>query len=115
MPSPSELLLHRLAVADPATAAQLVHELRNSDDSSVLVAVALFADEPSALLQRAKALATSSRDRQCVAIAAAYVDGDRDRVELLARDHLVDHPENVLVAWIAAAAQHLTPTRKEQS
>ncbi|HEV2927521.1 MAG TPA: hypothetical protein VGW74_02425 [Propionibacteriaceae bacterium] len=38
------------------------------------------------------------------AIAAAYGAGDDDRVDALARDHLVDHPDHLLVAWIAAGA-----------
>jgi hypothetical protein len=37
-----------------------------------------------------------------VAIATAHLRGERDLVDALARDHLVDHPDNVLVAWIAA-------------
>jgi hypothetical protein len=39
-----------------------------------------------------------------VAIAAAHHRGDRELVDALARDHLVDHPDNVLVAWIADAS-----------
>lgn len=31
-------------------------------------------------------------------------DGDRDLVDALARDHPVDHPHRLLVAWIAAGA-----------
>jgi hypothetical protein len=41
-----------------------------------------------------------------VAIATAHLRGHRDLVDALARDHLVDHPDNVLVAWIAAASHH---------
>ena len=46
----------------------------------------------------------TTRDRQLVAIAAAHLDGDHDRVHTLARDHLADHPDHLLVAWIAATA-----------
>ncbi len=38
-----------------------------------------------------------------VAVAAAYLAGDADRALLLARDHLADHPDGLLVAHIAAA------------
>ena len=38
-----------------------------------------------------------------MAIASAHLAGDRDRVDALARDHLVDYPDSILVAWIAAA------------
>jgi hypothetical protein len=39
-----------------------------------------------------------------VAIATAHLRGERELVDALARDHLVDHPDNVLVAWIARAS-----------
>jgi hypothetical protein len=115
VPADPDNVLHLLAVADEATVARLIDELRHSDEPSVLVAVALFAPEPAGVLRRAIAAATTSRDRQTVAIAAAYLAGDRDLVGALARDHLVDHPDSVLVAWIATAAQHLTHNPKEQS
>ncbi len=44
------------------------------------------------------------------AAAAAHLAGHRNRVETLARDHLADHPDSVLVAWIAAAARTSTVT-----
>jgi hypothetical protein len=62
-------------------------------------------------MARAKVRAATTRDRQLVAIATAHLRGDRDLVDALARDHLVDHPDNVLVAWIAGASQ----STKEQA
>ena len=65
-------------------------------------------------------MAGNTRDRQLVAIAAAYLAGDSDRVDALARDHLVDHPDSLLVAWIAAGAAdypltlHSPPTEQEK-
>ena len=56
------------------------------------------------LLDAAAAIAETTRDRQLVAIAAAHLDGDTDRVDALAREHLVDHPDSVLAARIAAAS-----------
>jgi hypothetical protein len=67
-----------------------------------LVAAALVAADPSALIARAAAAAISTRDRQLVAVASAHLRGDDDRTLLLARDHLADHPDDVLVAHIAA-------------
>ena len=55
-------------------------------------------------LDRAVAVATSRRDRQVVAIARARLVDDDDLVDALARDHLVDHPDSLIVAWIASAA-----------
>ena len=49
-----------------------------------------------------------------MAIATAHLRGERDLVDALARDHLVDHPDNVLVAWIAAASHRSTdPARPD--
>ena len=70
----------------------------------ILVAAALFAPDGDGLLARAGSVAATTRDRQLVAIAAAHLRGERDLVDALARDHLVDHPDSVLVAWIAGAS-----------
>ncbi|WP_028065762.1 hypothetical protein [Solirubrobacter soli] len=78
---------------------------RESRDPALLVAAALSAPDADALLARASALATSERDRQLVAIAAAHLRGERDLVDALARDHLVDYPDSVLAAWIAHKEQ----------
>ena len=58
--------------------------------------------EPAALLVRAAKKAATTRDRQLVAIATAYVNDDADLLDALARDHLSDHPDNILAAWIAS-------------
>ncbi|NMO49607.1 hypothetical protein HH310_00105 [Actinoplanes sp. TBRC 11911] len=57
------------------------------------------------LLAAAQATAVTPRDRQTVAIARAYLAGDLDRVDVLARDHLAEHPDNDLVRRIAASAR----------
>jgi hypothetical protein len=101
----SEQLIHRLVVGDGAAIAAIVESSRTSDDPMILVAAALFAADGDGLLARAGALAATTRDRQLVAIATAHERGDRDLVDALARDHLVDHPDNVLVAWIAGASR----------
>ena len=103
-----DLLIRRFIAGDPAAAGDLVALAARCDDPALLVAAALV--EPD-LLDRAAAAAVTTRDRQVVAIAAAHLAGDGDRVHVLARDHLVDHPDNLLVAWIAGA----TRTVKEQS
>jgi hypothetical protein len=74
---------------------------RDSDDPAALVAAALYSPDARLLLDRAAEVATTTRDRQLVAIAAAHLRGERDVVDALARDHLVDHPDSVLAAWIA--------------
>lgn len=113
-----EQLLHELVVGDRAAVATIVAASRTSEDPTILVAAALFAPSVGYLMARAQALAASTRDRQLVAIAAAHLRGERELVDALARDHLVDHPDNVLVAWIAgashAAADPSTPTSHQE-
>ena len=70
-----------------------------------LVERALATPSRPELLRRSEEAADSARDRQVVAIAAAYLLGDTDRVLLLARDHLADHPDSVIVSRIAALTQ----------
>jgi len=111
-PSPPGHLLHRLVVGDDAAIAAIVDASRTSDDPLILVAAALFAPDGDGLLARAAGVAATTRDRQVVAIAAAHRRGERELVDALARDHLVDHPDNVLVAWIAGAS-HNQPSSKE--
>jgi hypothetical protein len=99
-------VLHRLVVGDDSAVAAIVEASRTSDDTSTLVAAALFAPDGDGLLARAERTAATTRDRQLVAIAAAHRRGERELVDALARDHLVDHPDSVLAAWIADASNH---------
>jgi hypothetical protein len=64
------------------------------------------ADRP---LQRAAALAVDARARRTVAVALGYLAGDPDRALLLARDHLADHPADLLVAHVAARLEGPQP------
>jgi ABC-type uncharacterized transport system ATPase subunit len=99
-----EQLIHQLVVGDAAAITTIVEASRTSDDPLILVAAALFARDGADLVARARGVATTTRDRQLVAIAGAHLDGERELVDALARDHLADHPDNVLVAWIAGAS-----------
>ena len=45
-----------------------------------------------------------SRERQVVAIARFHLEGGLELVDALARDHLVDHPDSLIVSWIASGA-----------
>jgi len=97
-----ETLLRRLVGGDPDVAADIVDRATRDDAPALLVAAALVSAVPGALLTRAAEGATSTRDRQLVAIATAHLKDDEDLLDALVRDHLTDHPDNVLVAWIAA-------------
>ena len=70
-------------------------------DLELLVAAALLSDDGDRMLTAAGALADTTRDRQLIAIATAHRRGEQELVDALARDHLVDHPDSVLVAWMA--------------
>jgi len=98
---------------DDSAVEAIVEAARGGGEPSVLAAAALFVPDGDALLARAAASATTTRDRQLVAIATAHRRGDRQLVDALAREHLVDHPDSVLVAWIAEASQRQTSTTKE--
>jgi hypothetical protein len=82
---------------------------------SVVVAAALLAALFPDLLAQAMQSATTTADRQFVAIAAAHLAGDHDRVEALARDHLLDHPSRPLLAWIVDRSRAHTdePTNEQ--
>lgn len=114
-----EQLLHQLVVGDAAAIAAIVDASRTSEDPAVLVAAALFTPDGARLLDRAGGLAATTRDRQLVAIASAHLRGERDLVDALARDHLVDHPDSLLVAWIAGESHRTTTsttdTRNQES
>ncbi|GAA1254632.1 hypothetical protein GCM10009677_00480 [Sphaerisporangium rubeum] len=95
----SDTLIRRLIAGDPAG---VLDRARSSDEPDLLVAAALADPAARDMLTRAARLAAGTRERQLVAIAAARLAGDRDRVEVLCREHLADHPGDLLVAWIAA-------------
>ena len=115
MPAEPENVIHQLAVGGDSAIAEIIARAQASDDVTTMVAAAMFAPVPGDLLHRAAALAETTRDRQVVAIAVAHVAGDTDQVDALARDHLVDHPDSVLVAWISANTYPDRDTRKDQS
>jgi hypothetical protein len=99
----SEHLVRRLVSGDEATIVAIVNASQTSEDPLILVAAALFSDDGDALLARAESAAQTTSERQLVAIASAHVRGESALVDALAREHLVEHPDSVLVAWIAGA------------
>ncbi len=115
MPAEPDDVIHQLVVGGAAAIAEIIEQAHTTDDVTTIVAAVLFAAAPGDLLDRAAAVATTTRDRQVVAIAVAHVAGDADRVDTLARDHLVEHPASVLVAWIIASSHPQSPTRKDPS
>jgi hypothetical protein len=103
-PAETETLVRQLISGDPAAAVAILTHAATSTEPLVLTAAALLDPTAPGLLARATAAATRRQDRQITALAAAHLAGDRDRVTALAREHLLDHPDSVLAAWIAAGA-----------
>jgi hypothetical protein len=103
-----EHLVRRLVSGDEATIAAIVEASQAGEDPLILVAAALFSSDGAALLARAERAATTTPERQLVAIAGAHLRGERELVDALAREHLVEHPDSVLVAWIANASLEAT-------
>jgi hypothetical protein len=101
----ADKLIRQLVGGDPAATVRILDRARTSQEPIILVAAALIDPTAQDLLTRAGESAATTRDRQLVAVAAAHLSGDNDRVDTLARDHLVDYPDSILVAWIAAAAK----------
>lgn len=95
-----EKLLRRLVGGDEAARAEILDRAGTTDSSALLVAAALVGGDSGFLVQAAENAATT-RERQLVAIAAAHLNDESDLLDALVRDHLSDHPDNVLVAWIA--------------
>ena len=108
-----DLMIRRAIGGDEAAIAWIAAQADVSPIPGV-VAMAALLERQAAWIDRAVALAMTSRDRQVAAIAGAHLRGDRDLVDALARDHLVDHPDSVLVAWIASdAAGRAGPTQAD--
>jgi hypothetical protein len=109
MPDDIHLLIRRLIAGD-AEARSRIQTLAGSGGSpTVLVAAALVSRDSDELLARAAAAATTTRDRQLVAVTAAHLADDEELLDALVRDHLADHPDSILAAWIAG--QHPRPGR----
>lgn len=99
----------RRAIGGDAVATAWIAERATMSSVPSVVAMAALLDPDTVPIERAVALATTTRDRQITAIAAAHLRGEHDLVDALARDHLVDHPDSVLVAWIASRADRPHP------
>lgn len=94
----------RQAIGGDASSISWVLAQADTIDDPIVIALAALLDRHPKRLTRADGVASTSRDRQVVAIARAHLDGDSERVDALARDHLVDYPDSLIVSWIASDA-----------
>jgi hypothetical protein len=96
----TDALLHRLIGDHPDAPAEVLAAAPDSTSTPLLVAAGLLAADLG-LLARAAEHADGTRDRQLVALGQAHVRGDAELLHVLVRDHLSEHPDNLLAAWIA--------------
>ncbi|MFN0029988.1 MAG: hypothetical protein ACKV2O_22770 [Acidimicrobiales bacterium] len=104
-PRDIDTVIRRIIGGDVGTRCWIRRRSDSLTDPRLLIMAALLDPHP-ARIERALAACGTTGDRQAVAIAVAHLRGDHQLVDALARDHLVDHPGSVLVAWIAAGAVH---------
>jgi hypothetical protein len=98
-----ERTIARAIGGDPDAIGWIQSHADSSVEPTVIAIAALLEGRPERIGQ-ALAVAVTSRDRQLVAIADAHLRGDHQLVDALARDHLADHPDSFMVAWIASDA-----------
>jgi hypothetical protein len=93
-------LLHRLVGGDPDAVTEVLARAGTTDSASVLVAAAMLTRDTHHL-DRATKIAVSVRERQLVVLADTYLRGNSDLLDVLVREHLAEHPDHLLAAWIA--------------
>lgn len=94
----------RQAIGGDVDAIAWITAEADTTDTAVLIVMAALLEQQPTRLDRAGAVASTSRDRQVVAIARSHLGGERELVDALARDHLVDHPDSLIIAWLASGA-----------
>jgi hypothetical protein len=95
--------LRRLIGDHPDAPAEILDLAAESTSTPLLVAAAIVTNDRQRL-NRATRHAATTRDRQLVALADAHLRGDTELLDALVRDHLSEHPDNLLAAWIAGRA-----------
>jgi len=98
-----EIMIRQAIGGDP-DATTWVLEQAHTTDSAIVITMAALLERVPGRLERALAAASTTRDRHVVEIARAHLNGNSDLVDALARDHLVDYPDSLIVAWIASDA-----------
>lgn len=99
----SDALIRRAIGGDHVAIEQITSHAETTD-SAVVIAMAALLEHEATRLARAGSVAVTTRDRQIVEIARAHLAQRDELVDALARDHLVDHPDSLIVAWIASDA-----------
>src|SRR5262245_1494264 len=96
-----EAMIRRAIGGDSEAIDAVLLGATESNDARIVAMAGVLASRPD-WIERAERLAVTNRDRQMVAVSACHVSGDHGLAQLLARDHLSDHPDSLIVAWIAS-------------
>ena len=96
--------IRRAIGGDPTIVEEVLLSAESSSCARVVVVAGLLAGRLD-WVERAATLASTRCDRQTAAIARAHLLGHEQLVNALARDHLVDFPESLIVAWVASGAK----------
>jgi len=95
--------LGRLVGGDPLAEVLVAAAARQHPESfDAAAALALVAPDDAASRRRARDLARSRRERQHLAVVECWLDGDRDRARVLARDQLAEFPDDVMISWLTS-------------
>jgi hypothetical protein len=95
-------VIARLVAGDPLAAVLVAAAVRDHPRSFDAAAAFVVAVDPAPEhVARARALANTRRDRQHLVIIECWRNGELDRVQVLARDHLSSFPDDVVISWLA--------------
>ena len=106
MSDPSAAFLVHAAIArlvsdDPLASVILAAVVAEYPESfAANAALALVVEPFPEALSRARQLAAGRRDRQHLAVIDVFLSGDTARAHLLAREHLAEFPDDLVVSWI---------------
>ena len=91
----------RLVGGDPLAALLLSEATRRHPDSfDAAAARAIVTASFTEPLLVATALADTRRKRQHLAVVEHWLINERDRSRLLAREHLAEFPDDVVISWL---------------
>jgi hypothetical protein len=106
MSDPSPLVhaaIARLVDDDPLAPSILTAVAADNPDSfDAHAALALVVEAFDDAIEHAKRLAANRRERQHLAIVRCYLHDDRSRGSLLAREHLAEFPDDLVVSWLSS-------------
>jgi hypothetical protein len=94
----------RRILGGDAGAAEWVKAHAAGIGTTTLVVVAALLEHDPTRFDSALLSATTRRERQLIEIARAHLEGRAELVDAFSREHLVDYPDDMTVAWIASGA-----------